>query len=99
MWKELREQPATDIARGETDFWVRTLGLSTEQADALQAINLRYASGMRVAARTSATDAAKLGALETLEDQKSEEILEILDPEQREKFTRFIEHRQRWVRK
>ena len=73
MWEELREQSPEAIAKDQTDFWTRTLGLTAEQAAALHQVNLGYAGDMRLAARLPASDAQKVDPLVSLEDEKTNE--------------------------
>jgi hypothetical protein len=89
VWEELRRQTPEAVARGQTDFWTRSLGLDAEQASALHEINLRHASSMSVAARAPGSQAQKLPAMRAAEEQKTEEILELLTPAQRERYTAF----------
>jgi hypothetical protein len=99
VWKELREQPPEEVAKSQTDFWTRTLGLTSEQAAALHEINRRYANDMRLAARLPGDDASKLDGMEALEDARAAEIIEVLTTEQRQRYLQFIGHRQHLVRK
>ena len=94
MWEELREQSPEAIAKDQTDFWTRTLGLTAEQAAALHQVNLGYAGDMRLAARLPASDAQKVDPLVSLEDEKTNEVLEFLTPAQRARYLEFTAHLQ-----
>jgi hypothetical protein len=97
--QELKTQSVEEIASGQTDFWARSLGLTSEQAAALQQINLRYAASQSLAARVPGSDDLKVAGLDTLEAQKTEEVLEILTPAQRERYVGFTQNAETWVRK
>jgi hypothetical protein len=95
VWEELKKQTPEAIARGQTDFWTRTLGLSAEQSSALNEINLRYASTLSLAARAPGDQAQKLPAMRAAEARRSEEILELLTPAQGERYTAFEQRMER----
>jgi hypothetical protein len=92
LWQPLKNQAPEEIARGQTDFWARTLRLSAEQAAALQQINLRYASNLSLVAKASSGDETqKLATMESYEAQKTEEVLDVLTPAQRDRYLAFEE--------
>jgi hypothetical protein len=97
--QELKTQSVEEIAKGQTDFWARSLGLTDEQTAELHQINLRYAASQSLAARVPGEDDQKVDGLDTLEEQKTAEMLEILTSAQRERYLSFSENMARWVRK
>ena len=54
---------------------------------------------MRLAAQIGSDDASKVSTIETLEDQKTQELLNVLTPEQRQRFAGFTQLRERLVKK
>lgn len=93
LWADVKEKPVDKLATGQSDFWIRTLGLDRQQAALLRAINQRYANLMQVTARVPGEDASKLEAMEALAEDQGEEMLAILTPEQRARFLQFLEKR------
>jgi hypothetical protein len=94
---DLREKTPEELASDQTDFWARTLGLNKEQASALQQVNLRYATDMSLTAKSETEDDQKLATLETLEQERSEEVAELLTPAQRERYTDLTQQMERFV--
>jgi hypothetical protein len=94
--KELTPQEAAD---GQTDFWARTLRLTSEQVTLLHAINLRYATVAADTAKASGSDSEKLAAIEALEATRDAEMLRTLNPEQSERYLAIKQKMDRLVRK
>ena len=91
LWEPLKQRDPQEIARAQTDFWTRTLGLSPRQTAALQQINLRYASSAATVVKSTSTDAEKRSTLRAADDQKAAEVADVLTPPQRDRYLAIVQ--------
>jgi hypothetical protein len=97
--EKLKRLDPEEAARGQTDYWARTLRLSPEQATSLQAINLRYATIASTTAKTPGSDSDKLATIATLDAQKDAEVLGTLNAEQSQRYQAIKQQMDQLVKK
>lgn len=93
----LREMEPEQTARTQTEYWTRSLGLTEAQAQQLSALNLTFATEAQAIARGQSNDAEKIGAIETVDNDREEDVLAILTEKQRALYIEFIQKRDLWV--
>ena len=70
----------------QTMFLKSKLGLSAEQAQKLEAINLKYAQQMQPILESSERPLMKMGQVHRVEEAKDAEMRQLLSPEQYSKY-------------
>jgi len=70
----------------QTMFLKSKLGLSAEQAQKLEAINLKYAQQMQPIIESSERPLMKMGELRRVQEAKDAEMQQLLSPEQYSKY-------------
>lgn len=95
LWKALRDQSAEEAARGETDFWTRTLGLDAAQSASFYKVTLLYATSSSLTVKLGADDAYTLSTLDRIESEKAHKIADLLRPRQRDRYLAAVERMKR----